>query len=114
MSMPLLDLSPDWTEEVFGPVLAIHEVDDFDEAATTPNDSRYGLSAAIFTRSLGLAHRFADLAGVGQIAVNLPTSGWDVHMPFGAFRGSSSAFKEQGVDALRFHTVTKTVAVHFA
>ncbi|HVN61709.1 MAG TPA: aldehyde dehydrogenase family protein [Gaiellaceae bacterium] len=103
-----------WREEVFGPVLAVHEVGDFDEAVAATNDSRYGLSAAIFTRDLGYAHRFADLAEVGQVAVNLPTSGWDVHMPFGGFRDSGSAFKEQGVDALRFYTRTKTVAIRFA
>jgi acyl-CoA reductase-like NAD-dependent aldehyde dehydrogenase len=60
------------------------------------------------------AHRFADLVDVGQVAVNLPTSGWDVHMPFGGFRDSGSAFKEQGVDALRFYTKTKTVAIRYA
>lgn len=103
-----------WREEVFGPVLAVREVDGFDEAVAAANDSRYGLSAAIFTRSLEAAHRFADLADTGQVAVNLPTSGWDVHMPFGGFRESGSAFKEQGVDALRFYTRTKTVAIHFA
>jgi acyl-CoA reductase-like NAD-dependent aldehyde dehydrogenase len=59
------------------------------------------------------AYRFADLADVVQVAVNLPTSGWDVHMPFGGFRESGSAFKEQGLDALRFYTRTKTVAVAF-
>jgi alpha-ketoglutaric semialdehyde dehydrogenase len=57
--------------------------------------------------------RFAELAETGQIAVNLPTTGWDVHMPFGGFRESGSAFEEQGLDALRFYTRTKTVAVHF-
>jgi alpha-ketoglutaric semialdehyde dehydrogenase len=43
--------------------------------------------------------------------VNLPTSGWDVHMPFGGFRESGSAFKEQGLEGLRFYTRVKTVAV---
>jgi acyl-CoA reductase-like NAD-dependent aldehyde dehydrogenase len=102
-----------WRDEVFPPVLAVWEVDGFEEAVAATNDSRYGLSAAIFTRSLESAHRFAELADTGQVAVNLPTSGWDVHMPFGGFRESGSAFKEQGLDALRFYTRTKTVAVHY-
>jgi acyl-CoA reductase-like NAD-dependent aldehyde dehydrogenase len=72
-----------------------------------------GLSAAIFTRSLGRAHCLTDLAEVGEVAVNLPTSSWDVHMPFGGFRESESAFREQGLEALRFYTRTKTVAVHY-
>jgi alpha-ketoglutaric semialdehyde dehydrogenase len=102
-----------WRDEVFGPVLAVREVASFDEAVEAANDSRYGLSASIFTTSLEHALRFADLVETGQVAVNLPTSGWDVHMPFGGFRESGSAFKEQGVDALRFYTRTKTVAVHY-
>ena len=68
----------------------------------------------MFTRSLESALRVADLADVGQIRVNLATSGWDVHMPFGGFREPGSAFKEQGLDDLRFYTRTKTVAIGFA
>ena len=48
------------------------------------------------------------------MAVNLPTSGWDVHHPFGGFRESGSAFKEQGGPGLRFYTRIKTSAVRFA
>ena len=102
-----------WRNEVFGPVLAVREVEGFDEAVAAANDSRYG-SAAVFTTSLRQAHRFVDLADVGQVAVNLPTSGWDVHMPFGGFRESGSAFKEQGLDALRFYTRTKTAVAYGA
>ena len=45
------------------------------------------------------------------MAVNLSTAGWDVHLPFGGFRESGSAFKEQGQQALAFYTRTKTVAM---
>ena len=50
----------------------------------------------------------------GQVAVNLPTAGWDVHHPFGGVRESGSAFKEQGAPGLRFYTRIKTAAVRFA
>ena len=46
--------------------------------------------------------------------MNLPTSGWDVHHPFGGFRDSGSAFKEQGAPGLRFYTRLKTAAVRYA
>jgi aldehyde dehydrogenase (NAD+) len=78
------------------------------------NDSQCGLSAAVFTRDLGLAHEFIDRAEAGQVSVNLPTSGWDVHHPFGGFRDSGSPFKEQGAPGLRFYTRIKTSAVRFA
>jgi aldehyde dehydrogenase (NAD+) len=102
-----------WRDEVFGPVIALFAVDTFEEAVKAVNDSAYGLAAAVFTRDLGLAHRFADEVECGQIAVNTTTSGWDVHHPFGGFRDSGSAFKEQGEEALRFYTRVKTVAVHY-
>jgi alpha-ketoglutaric semialdehyde dehydrogenase len=57
---------------------------------------------------------FRRLEGRTQLAVDLPTSGWDVHNPFGGFRESGSPFKEQGAPALRFHTRLKTAAVRYA
>jgi alpha-ketoglutaric semialdehyde dehydrogenase len=85
-----------WRDEVFGPVLSLTTAGGFDEAVRLTNDSSYGLSAAVFTTDLRRAGEFIDRAEAGQVAVNLPTSGWDVHHPFGGFRESGSAFKEQG------------------
>ena|SRR5271165_6392950 len=103
-----------WREEVFGPVVAVCEATGFDEAVELVNDSRYGLSAAVFTRDLRQANEFLDRAEAGQVSVNLPTSGWDVHHPFGGFRESGSPFKEQGGPGVRFYTRIKTAAVRFA
>ena len=61
-------------------------VDGLDEAIDAVNDSAYGLSSAIFTRSLDSAYRFIDEVDTGQVSVNQPTSGWDIHQPFGGFR----------------------------
>ncbi|MDB5972445.1 MAG: putative NAD+-dependent betaine aldehyde dehydrogenase [Hydrocarboniphaga sp.] len=104
---------PIWRDEVFGPVLAITRVASFDEAVAAVNDSVYGLSAALFTNSLRYAQRFLDAADTGQVSVNLPTSGWDVHQPFGGFKLSGSAFKEQGLEGLHFYTRVKMTAVRF-
>ncbi|MEU1180296.1 aldehyde dehydrogenase family protein [Streptomyces sp. NPDC005820] len=111
----LADITPGtaiWREEVFGPVLALRAVDGFDAAVEAVNDSAFGLAAAVFTRDLARAHRFADEAECGQVAVNTTTTGWDVHLPFGGFRDSGTAYKEQGDEVLRFSTRVKTVAIH--
>ncbi len=100
-----------WREEVFGPVIALVPVDDVAGAIDAVNDSAYGLAAAVFTTSLASATEFIDGVQVGQVAVNLPTSGWDVHMPFGGFKASGSGAKEQGLEGLAFYTRTKTVAL---
>jgi alpha-ketoglutaric semialdehyde dehydrogenase len=103
-----------WRDEVFGPVLAITTATGFHDAVRLANDTVYGLAAAVFTTSLTSASEFIDLAEAGQVAVNLPTAGWDVHHPFGGFRDSGSPFKEQGSPGLRFYTRIKTAAVRFA
>lgn len=100
-----------WQDEVFGPVVAVMPVDSLDEAIKLANASEYGLSASLFTSNLASADAFLRDIDCGQAAVNLPTSGWDVHHPFGGFKMSGSPFKEQGLDALRFYTRTKTCAV---
>ncbi|MEU0114410.1 aldehyde dehydrogenase family protein [Streptomyces bobili] len=116
MPTVLADVTPEaavWREEVFGPVLALRAVPDFDAAVAAVNDSCFGLAAAVFTRDLTSAYRFADEAECGQVAVNTTTTGWDVHLPFGGFHDSGTAYKEQGEEVLRFSTRVKTVAVHF-
>jgi alpha-ketoglutaric semialdehyde dehydrogenase len=113
----LISVTPEqslWRDEVFGPVLALTTAAGFDDAVRLANDTAYGLAAAVFTTSLTSASTFIDRAEAGQVAVNLPTAGWDVHHPFGGFRDSGSAFKEQGSPGLRFYTRIKTAAVRFA
>jgi aldehyde dehydrogenase (NAD+) len=113
----LINVTPEqslWRDEVFGPVLAVTTATGFDDAVRLANDTVYGLSAAVFTTSLTSANTFIELAEAGQVAVNLPTAGWDVHHPFGGFRESGSAFKEQGTTGLRFYTRIKTAAVRYA
>lgn len=100
-----------WREEVFGPVLAITTADTLDDAISLVNDSDYGLSAGIFTGDLKASERFIAEVDTGQVAVNLPTSGWDAHLPFGGFKDSGSLFKEQGTAGLAFYRKLKTIAV---
>jgi aldehyde dehydrogenase (NAD+) len=87
------------------------EVDTFDEALEAVNDSSYGLSAAIFTQNLANAMEFVARADAGQVSVNQPTTGWDIHHPFGGFKDSGSGYKEQGEVALEFYTRTKAAAI---
>lgn len=100
-------------EEIFGPVVAVLQAQDVEEAIRIVNSTRYGLSAGVVTRSLAAAHAFARGVEVGCVAVNLPTVGWDVHVPFGGFKDSGSAFKEHGIEGLQFYTRVKSVAMRF-
>ncbi len=100
-----------WSEEVFGPVLGMVEVDTLDEAIELVNGSAYGLSSTVFTRDLGNAFEFVQSVDTGQVSVNQPTTGWDIHHPFGGFKDSGSGYKEQGHDGLTFYTRIKTAAI---
>lgn len=102
-----------WQEEIFGPVLSLAMIEDVDDAVAVVDDSPYGLSAAVFTSDLKVAMTFAKEVDTGQVAVNRPTSGWDVHLPFGGFKASGSMSKEQGTEGLDFYTRVKTVAVGY-
>jgi acyl-CoA reductase-like NAD-dependent aldehyde dehydrogenase len=101
-------------EEIFGPVLAIIEVGDFDEAVAVANGIEYGLSASICTRDLNRAQRFAQLIEAGMVKVNQPTTGVSVNAPFGGVKKSSTdTFREQGSAAMDFFTRVKTVSIRY-
>lgn len=97
-------------EEIFGPVIAVIEVDSYADAITKANDSEYGLSAAIATRSAAHAHRFAQDIQSGTVKVNRTTTGNLINAPFGGLKRSSTAtFRESGRTGLEFYTQIKTV-----
>jgi len=74
------------TEETFGPTMPIMKVADGDEAVRLANDSRYGLSASVWTRNTARAQHVARQLDVGAVNINdvmsnllalpLPHSGW--------------------------------------
>ncbi|SIR75056.1 2,5-dioxopentanoate dehydrogenase [Haladaptatus litoreus] len=97
-------------EEVFGPVIAVIEVSDFDESVAVANDVPYGLSASIVTNDHTEANRFIDEVEAGVVKVNDKTTGLELHVPFGGFkRSSSETWREQGDSGLDFYTIEKTV-----
>jgi aldehyde dehydrogenase (NAD+) len=95
-------------EEIFGPITAIIGVGDYEEALAVANDTDFGLSSSIVTRSLAHAQDFKRRSASGVVMVNLPTSGVDYHVPFGGRKGSNYGPREQGSYAREFYTATKT------
>lgn len=103
--------SPLAQEELFGPVLAVLTASDLDEAIALANRSRYGLSAALFTRDLSSVLSYVHRIEAGLVRVNGDTTGVDPHAPFGGMKGSSSGSREQGPAAREFYTEIKTVQI---
>lgn len=98
-------------EEVFGPVLGVIRAGSIDDAVRVANAVDYGLSAAIFTRDIGLAFEFAREVEAGVVHVNSETAGSEPQVPFGGMKESSSHSREQGKTAREFFTDVKTVYV---
>jgi alpha-ketoglutaric semialdehyde dehydrogenase len=98
-------------EELFGPVLVSLPARDLEHALSLANQSRYGLSASLFTRDLGSALRYIQRIEAGMVRVNADTTGVDPHAPFGGVKSSSSGSREQGSAAREFYTSLKTVQV---
>ena len=95
-------------EEIFGPIASVIRVGDYDEALGVANDTKFGLSAGICTRSLRDATHFRRNVAAGMVMVNLPTAGVDYHTPFGGRKASSFGPREQGTYAREFFTTVKT------
>ncbi|SFL44476.1 aldehyde dehydrogenase (NAD+) [Halogranum rubrum] len=101
-------------EEVFGPVLAVISVSDFEEAVEVANGVDYGLSASIITQDLSEANHFVDDVEAGVAKVNEKTTGLELHVPFGGYKQSSTnTYREQGDAGLDFFTSTKTVYLNY-
>jgi aldehyde dehydrogenase (NAD+) len=98
-------------EEIFGPVATVIRVRDYEEAVAVANDTDFGLSAGVVTRSLNHADNFKSRSRAGMVMVNLPTAGVDYHVPFGGTKGSSYGPREQGRYAREFYTTVKTAYV---
>jgi len=98
-------------EEVFAPVCAILRTGDADAAVALANGVRHGLVTSIFTRDLD---RVLDVVGrldTGLVRVNQPTSGVDLHTPFGGEKASGLGPREQGKAAREFYTSLRTVLI---
>jgi acyl-CoA reductase-like NAD-dependent aldehyde dehydrogenase len=96
-------------EEIFGPVAAVMEVADVDEAIAVANDSIYGLAAAVWTTDLSKAHRVARGINAGTVWVN--TAGlYDPAVSYGGYKQSGFG-RELGKHSMETYTQTKSVWV---
>lgn len=97
-------------EEIFGPVLAVSKFGNDEEALQMANAVDFGLYAGVWTKDLNRAHTMAAGLDAGQIAINeYPVT--FPQTPFGGFKQSGIGH-EQGAEALRFYTRTKSVMVN--
>ena len=98
------------TDEIFGPVLSVMHVDDFESALDTIGLSRYGNAASIFTQNGRYARDFRYRVNAGNIGVNVGVAAPIASFPFGGMKDSFFGdLHGQGPDAINFFTDRKVV-----
>lgn len=98
-------------DELFGPAIGVVSFSSIDEAIAMANDSRYGLSAGIFTENLSRAMRFVRDVDAGNVNVNSGPSWRADLMPYGGLKDSGIG-KEGPHYAIREMTEEKMVIFH--
>ncbi len=102
---------PAASEEVFGPLVPVISVSDFEEALEEANNTEYGLEAGIFTQDIDRAKRAADRIDAGGVNVNTVSGFRADHMPYGGFKDSGMG-KEGIKYALDHFSREKLVGFH--
>ncbi|WP_130907067.1 CoA-acylating methylmalonate-semialdehyde dehydrogenase [Pseudomonas sp. Sample_16] len=99
-----------YTQEIFGPVLVVLEVNTLDEAIALVNANPFGNGTGLFTQSGAAARKFQTEIDVGQVGINIPIP---VPVPFFSFTGSRGSklgdLGPYGKQVVQFYTQTKTV-----
>ncbi|KKI92059.1 aldehyde dehydrogenase [Bacillus sp. SA1-12] len=107
-------VTPDMTiaqEEIFGPVIGLMKANDLEEAIEIANNTKFGLSASIFTTNIGSLLEFIDEIEAGLVRINAESAGVELQAPFGGMKSSSTGSREQGEAAQEFYTSIKTVFI---
>jgi len=110
----LTDVQPEMKicrDELFGPAVGVLRAANVDDAIRLANDSRYGLSATLFTQDLDAAMKFARHAECGNLHLNWGPAWRADLMPYGGLKESGLG-KEGPKYAIEEMTETKTVVIH--
>ena len=100
-------------DEIFGPVLSVIRVKNFEEALRVANSVRYGLSSSLYTNDAAKIFEFIDRIETGITHVNSPTVGGEAQLPFGGMKGTGVGLREMGRVAIDFYTELKTVYIDY-
>jgi len=113
----LVDVKPNMRvaqEEIFGPVTAVIEVKDIDEAIRVLNSTKYGLSCSVYTRNVNNAFRFMRDAETGLVYVNAGTIGAEIQLPFGGMKSTGNGHREAGRAALDAYSEWKSIYIDYS
>jgi malonate-semialdehyde dehydrogenase (acetylating)/methylmalonate-semialdehyde dehydrogenase len=103
-----------YQEEIFGPVLCIVRVADFNAAISLINENQYGNGVSLFTRDGGVAKKFASIVNVGMVGINITIPVPVAYHTFGGWKRSLFGdISMHGAENVHFYTRSKTVTVRW-
>ena len=99
-----------YKEEIFGPVLSVIRVKDFDSAVKLVNDHELGNGTSIYTRDGDVGRTFASKIKIGMVGINIPIPVPVAYHSFGGWKKSLFGDHHMhGLDGVRFYTKLKTI-----
>lgn len=98
------------TEETFGPVTSVYPFKGLEDGLAKANDTRFGLTAAIFTNDVNTALTYVQEIKSGMVHINAPTFADEPHVPFGGV-GESGMGRESTEDDIELLTEQKWITV---
>ncbi len=101
-------------EEIFGPVLSMIEVHSLEEAIVVNNNTKYGLSSAIYTQDINRVQQAMRDITTGILYINSGTTGAEIQFPFGGTHGTGNGHREAGIAGLDVFTEWKVVYTDFS
>jgi malonate-semialdehyde dehydrogenase (acetylating)/methylmalonate-semialdehyde dehydrogenase len=104
-----------YQQEIFGPVLVVLSVPDFEEALSIVNSNPYGNGTAIFTQNGYIARTYRERVQVGMVGINIPIPVPVASHPFGGWKASSFGdIPMHGEAGIPFYTKLKTTTIKWS
>lgn len=101
-------------DEIFGPVVSLISVKDFEEAIKVMNSIKYGLSSSIYTNNIRNAFKAIEKIEAGITYINASTIGAEIHLPFGGIKDSGNGTREGGQTGIEEFSEIKTVYIDYS
>jgi alpha-ketoglutaric semialdehyde dehydrogenase len=101
-------------EEIFGPVLSVISCNSLEQAVSIVNDSKFGLSSAIYTQDVNRAFKAIERLDTGITYINSSTIGAEIQLPFGGTKGTGNGHREAGSVGVDVFTEWKSVYVDYS
>lgn len=100
-------------EEIFGPVICLMEAEDLEAALLDLNNNPYGLSASVYTSNMHTALEAVERIEAGLVYINSPTTGSELHMPFGGVKATGDGHREAGRYGLNIFSEWKSAYINY-